>query len=238
MSDSLRPHGLQHARLPCPSLTPRLYSNSRPLSQWFHPTISSTAIPFSSSLQSFPALGSFPVSQFFTSGGQIIGLSASTSVLPGNIENWFPLGQLGWISLQSKGLSRVFSNITVQKHQCFKSIPSSLEKGMAKYFSILALRTPRIVLKAIQLWPKSNTLWLYSGSDRFKGLDLIERVPEELWMKIHNIVQEAVIKTISKEQKCQKAKWLSEEPQQIAVKRKEAKGKGEKQRYTHLNAEC
>ena len=119
MSNSLRPHGLQHARLPCPSPTPRAYSNSCPLSQWCHPTISSSVIPFSSCLQSFPASGSFPVSQFFASGGQSIGVSALASVLLMNIQGWFPLGWTGWISLQSKGLSRVFSNNTVQKHQFF-----------------------------------------------------------------------------------------------------------------------
>ena len=119
MSDSLRPHGLQHTRLPCPSPTPRAYSNSCPLSRWCHPTISSSVIPFSSCLQSFPASRSFLVSQFFTSGDQSIGVSASASVLPMNIQDWFPLGWIGWISLQSKGLSRVFSNATVQKHHFF-----------------------------------------------------------------------------------------------------------------------
>ena len=119
VSDSLQPHGLQYARLPCPSPTPRVYSNSCPLSQWCHPIISSSFIPFSSCLQSFPASGSFPMSQFFASGGQSIGISALASVLPMNIQNWFPLGWTAWISLQSKGLSRVFSNTTVQKHQFF-----------------------------------------------------------------------------------------------------------------------
>ena len=120
MSDSLQPHELQHAKLPCPSSTPGVYSNSCPSSRWCHPTISSSVVPFSSCLQSFPASVSFPVSQFFTSGGQSIEVSASTSVLPINIQNWFPLGLTGWISLQSKGLlSRVFSNTTVQKHQFF-----------------------------------------------------------------------------------------------------------------------
>ena len=110
------PHGLQHTRLPCPSPTPRAYSNSCPSqwSQWCHPTISSSVVPFSSHLQSCPASGSFPVSQFFTSGGQTIRVSAPASVLPVNIQDWFPLE---WISLQSKGLSRVFSNTTVQKHK-------------------------------------------------------------------------------------------------------------------------
>ena len=116
MSDSLQPHGLQHFRPPCPSPTPGVYSNSCPLSRWCHPTISSSVIPFSR-LQSFPASGYFQMSQFFTSGGQSIG--ASASVLPMNIQDWFPLGWAGWVSLQSKGLSRVFSNTTVQKHQFF-----------------------------------------------------------------------------------------------------------------------
>ena len=116
---TLQPHGLQHPRLPCPSPTPRAYSNSYPLSQWCHPTISSSVVPFSSCLQSFPASGSFPVSQFFASAGQSIGASASGSALPMNIQDWFLLWLTGWISLQSKGLSRVFSNTTVQKHQFF-----------------------------------------------------------------------------------------------------------------------
>ena len=119
VSNSFRTRGPQHARPPCPSPTPGVYSNSYPLSWWWHPTISSSVVPFSSRLQSFPALGSFPMSQFFASGGQIIGVSASASVLPMNIQDWFPLGWTGWISLQSKGLSRVFSNTTVQKHQFF-----------------------------------------------------------------------------------------------------------------------
>ena len=106
-----------HARPPCSSPTPRVYSNSCPLSQWYHTTISSSVVPFSSCLQSFPASESFPMSQFFTSGGLSIGVSASASVLP--IQDWFSLGWSGWLSLQSKELSRVFSNITVQKHQFF-----------------------------------------------------------------------------------------------------------------------
>ena len=119
MSDCLQPHGLQHSRPPCPSPTPRVYSNSCPLSQWCHPVISSSVIPFSSHLQSCPASGSFQMSQFFSLGGQSIGVSALTSVLPMNIQNWFPLGWTGWVSLQSRGLSRVFSSTTVQKHQFF-----------------------------------------------------------------------------------------------------------------------
>ena len=119
MSDTLWPHGLQHARLPCPSPTPRAYSNSCPSSQWCHPTISSSVVPFSSHLESCPASGSFPMSQFFSSGGQSIGVSASESFLPMNIQNWFPWRLIGLISLQSKGLSRVFSNTTAQKHPFF-----------------------------------------------------------------------------------------------------------------------
>ena len=117
MSDSLRPHGLQHARLPCPLPTPEAYSNSCPSSQWCHPTTSSSVVPFSSHLQYFPASGSFPMNQLFASGGQ--STSASTSVLPMNTQKWSPLGWTGWISLESKGLTRVFSNTTVQKHQFF-----------------------------------------------------------------------------------------------------------------------
>ena len=116
VSDSLQPHGLQHTTSPCPSPTPRVYSNLCPLSRWCHPTISSFVVPFSSCLQFFPASGSFQMSQFFASGGQSIGVSASASVLPMNIQELFPLGWTGWISLQSKGLSGVFSNTTVQKH--------------------------------------------------------------------------------------------------------------------------
>ena len=119
MSDSLQPHKPQHARPPCPSPTPGVHPNPYPSSWWCHPTISSSVVPFSSCLQSFPASGSFPMSQLFTSGGQSIGVSASTSVLPINTQDWSPLGWTGWISLQSKGLLRVFSNTTVQKHQFF-----------------------------------------------------------------------------------------------------------------------
>ena len=118
---TLRPRGLQHARPPCPSPTPGDYSNSCPLSRWCHPTISSSVIPFSSCLHSSPASGSFQLSQLFASGGQSIGVSASSSVLPLNIQDWFPLGWTGCISLQSKGLSKVFSNTTGQKHQFFSA---------------------------------------------------------------------------------------------------------------------
>ena len=121
VSTYLWPHGLQHARLPCPSQTPRAYSNSGPSSQWCHPTISSFISPFSFRLQSFPASGAFQMSQLFASDGQSIGVSASASVLPMNIQDWFPLEWTSWISLQSKELSRVFSNTTVQKHQFFSA---------------------------------------------------------------------------------------------------------------------
>ena len=137
---TLRPHGLQHTRLPCPSPTPRACSKSCPSSQWWHLTISSSVVPFSC-LQSFPALGSFPVSQVFASGDQSIGVSASASVLATNIQDWFPLGWTGWISLQSKGLSRVFSNTTVQKHQFFST----------QLFLTVQLSRPYMTTKTIAL---------------------------------------------------------------------------------------
>ena len=124
VSDSLRRHGSQHARPPCPSPTPGVYPNPCPLRQWCHPTISSSVVPFSSCPQSFPASRSFQMNHLFTSGGQSIGVSASTSVLPVNTQDPSPLGWTGWISLQSKGLSRVFSNTTLQKHQFFGAQPS------------------------------------------------------------------------------------------------------------------
>ena len=125
MSDSLRPYELQHARPPCPSPTLGVHPNPWLSSWWCHPTISSSVIPFSSCPQSFKTSGSFPMSQLFASGGQSIGVSASTSVLPMNTQDWTPLGWTGWISLQSKGLSRVFSNTTVQQHQFFGAQLSS-----------------------------------------------------------------------------------------------------------------
>ena len=135
MSDSLRPHGLQHTRLSCPSPTPRAYSNSCPSSRWCHLTILSSVFPFFPCLPSFPASGSFLRSQFFASGGQSIGVSASASVLPMNTQDWSPLGWTGWISLQSKGLSRVFSNTTVYcsifsciSGPCQQQYPTSCDK--------------------------------------------------------------------------------------------------------------
>ena len=125
VSDSLRPHELQHARPPCPSPTLRVHSNWCPSSQWCHPAKSSSVVPFSSCPQSLQASGSFPVSQLLAWGGQSTGVSASASVLPMNTQDWFPLGWTGWVSLQSKGLSRVFSNTTVPKHQFFCAQRSS-----------------------------------------------------------------------------------------------------------------
>ena len=129
VSDSLWPHRLQHARPPCQSPTPGVYSTSCSLNRWCHPTISSSVVSFTSHLQSGPALGSFQMSQFFSSGGQMIGVSASALVLPMNIQDSFPLGWTGWISLQSKGLSRVFSSTTVQKHQFFSTQLSLLSNS-------------------------------------------------------------------------------------------------------------
>ena len=125
VSDSLQPHELQHAMSPCPSPTPGVLSDSRPSSQWCHPAISSSVVPFSSCPQSLPASESFPMSQLFTWGGQSTGVSALASFLPKKFQCWSPSEWTGWISLQSKGLSRVFSNTTVQKHQFFSAQPSS-----------------------------------------------------------------------------------------------------------------
>ena len=133
MSDSLLPHELQHARLPCPSPSPRAYSNSCSLSWWCHPTILSSVIPFSSCLQCFRESGSFLMSQLFASGGQSIRASASASVLPMNIQDWFPLRLTGLISLQSKGFSRVFSKTTVQKYQFFGTQSIKCSRNMGSY---------------------------------------------------------------------------------------------------------
>ena len=182
MSDSLRPHESQHARPPCPSTIPRVYSNSYPSSRWCHPAISSSVIPCSSCPQSPPASGSFPMSQLFTWGSQSIGVSASATVLPMNTQDWSPLGWTGWISLQSKGLSRVFSNTIVQKHQFFGAQLSSrsnshihtwlLEKTITltrrtfvgKVMSLLFNMLSRLVITFL---PRSKRLllsWLQSPS--------------------------------------------------------------------------
>ena len=145
MSDSLWPHGLKHARPPCLSPTPGFHPNLCPLSQWCHTTISSYVIPFSFCCQSFPASGSFQKSQLFASGDQSIGVSASTSVLPMNIQDWSPLRWTGWISLQSKGCSRVFPNTTVQKHQFFHVQPSFMVQCSDPY-----MPTRKII--ALTIW--------------------------------------------------------------------------------------
>ena len=129
MPDSLRPHESQHTRPPCPSPTPKVYLNSCPLSQWCHPASSSSVTPFFSCPQSLPASGSFPMSQLYTRGGQSTGVSASASVLPMNTQNWSPLWWTGWIFLQSKGLSRIFSNTTIQRHKFFSAQLSSQSKS-------------------------------------------------------------------------------------------------------------
>ena len=162
MSDSLQPHRLQHARLPCPSPSPKAYSNSCPLSWWCHPTISSSVVPFSSCLQSFPASGSFPLSQFFATGGQSIGASASASVLPMNIQDWFPLGLTGLISLQSKRLSRVFFSTTIQKHQFFSTEPS--------------------------LWSTLASIYDYWKNHSFDYMDLCHKVMSLLFNRLSRFV--------------------------------------------------
>ena len=135
MSDYLRPHGLHHARPPCSSTIPRVNLNLCPLSQWFHPTISSSLIPFSSRLQSFPASGSFQMSQFFASTGQSIGVWSSASVLPMNSQDWFPLGWTGWISLKSKGLQHCSSKASILQHWAFFSTELSGSDGKASAYN-------------------------------------------------------------------------------------------------------
>ena len=185
MSSYLHHNGWQHSRLPCPSPTPGALSDSCPLSQWWHPTISSSVVPFSNCLQSFPASVSFPISQFFESGGQSIGASASASVLPMNIQDWFPLRWTGLISLQSKGLPRVFNN-TVQKHQFFGFLygptltsihdygknhslirQTFLDKIMSLLFLFLSLLFNMLSRLVIDFLPRSKRLlisWLQSPS--------------------------------------------------------------------------
>ena len=142
VSDSLRPHESQHTRPPCPSPTPGGYPNSCPSSWWCHPAISSSVVPFSSCPQSLPASESFPLSQLFEWGSQSIGVSALASVLPMNTQDWSPLGWTGWTSWQSKGLSRVFSNTTVQKHQLFGAQPSS--QSNSHIHTLLVEKQPRL----------------------------------------------------------------------------------------------
>ena len=170
MSDSLRPHEPQHARPPCPSPTPRVHPNPGPLCRWGHPAISSSVVPFSSCPQSLPASGSFPMSQLFASGGQSIGVSASTSVPPMNTQDWSPLGCTGLISLQSKGLARVFSNTTVQKHQFFqlshpymttgKTIALTRQTFVGKVMSVFFNTLSRLVITFL---PRSKHLNLMAA---------------------------------------------------------------------------
>ena len=177
VSNSLQPHGLQHARLLCPSLSPQVCSNSCPLSQWCHPTISSSVIPFSSHLQPFPASGSFPMSQLLTSGGQSIGVSASTSVLPMNIQGWFPLGRTGWISSVQGTLKSLLqhhsSKASILRHSAFfmvqlshpymttgKTIAWTEWTFVSKVMSLLFNMLPRLVITFL---PRSKRLlisWL------------------------------------------------------------------------------
>ena len=150
VSDSLWPHGLQHARLPCPSPTPRAYSNSCPLNQCCHPAISSSVVPFSSCLQSFLASGSFPVSQSFASGGQSIGVSASASDLPMNIEDWFPSGLTGLLSLQSKGLSIHLEGI--HKNSLPILVPAT--------YTVNKLAAPEVTMSWKDIWKVINNCWV------------------------------------------------------------------------------
>ena len=145
VSDSLRPHGLHHIKLPCPSPTPRAYSNSCPSRRWRHPPISSSVVLFSSHLQSFPASGSFPMSQFFASGGHSIGVSASASVLPMDTQDWFPLGWTGLISLQSKGLSRVWLNL-IPCHLSHHIFLSASGEGIFTFVCTLGFLPHRVVV--------------------------------------------------------------------------------------------
>ena len=150
-SDSLRPHESQHARPPCPSPTPRVHSDSHPSSRWCHPAISSSVIPFSSCPQALPASASFPLSQLFIWGGQSTGVSALASFLPKKSQGWSPSEWTGWISLQSKGLSRVFSNTTVQKHPFFGAQPSSQSNSHMTTGKTIALTRRTFVGKVMSL---------------------------------------------------------------------------------------
>ena len=154
MSNSLQPHGQQHARPPCPSPTPRVHPNPHPLSRWCHATISSSVIPFSSCPPSFPASGSFQMSQLFASDSQSIGVSASASILPMNIQDWFPLGWTGWISLQTKELSSVFSNTTVQKHQFFGT-------QLSLFYLVIYFLRPDLKTREYLLFGQFFVFWVF-----------------------------------------------------------------------------
>ena len=163
MSDSLRSHESQHTRPPCPSPSPGVHSNSRLSSWWCHPAISSFVVPFSSCPQSLPASESFPMSQLFAWGGQSTGVSALVSFLPKNAQGWSPLEWTGWISLQSKGLSRVFSNTTVQKHQFFSTQLSSQSSSLSNFQicnTVLLGIVTRLTVHPYVLFYRSEELWL------------------------------------------------------------------------------
>ena len=160
---TLQPHELQHTRPPCPSPTPRVYPNLCPSSRWYHPAMLSSVVPFSSCPPFLPTSGTFPMSQLFAWGGQSIGASASVSVLPMNIQDWFSLGWTGWISLQSKELSRVFSNTTLQKHQFFGAQPSSQSNSH------------------IHTWPLEKRI-LLSEKSQFKRLCMV-------WLQLYDILE-------------------------------------------------
>ena len=181
MSNSLWPHESQHTRPPCPSPTPRVYSNSCPLSWWCHLAISSSVVPFSSCPQSLPASGSFPMSQLFAWGDQSAGVSASASVLSMNSKDWSPLGWTGWISLQSKGLSRVFSNTTVQKHQFFSTQLSSQSNS---HIHTWPLEKPRCIWTYAQLFQSCPNLWVYGLYQNHITLSM--DIAEKAFDKIHH----------------------------------------------------
>ena len=181
---SLPPRGLQHIRLPCPSPSPGACSNSCPLSRWCHPTISSSVIPFSSCLQSFPASRFFPMSQLFASGGESIGVSASASVLPMNIQGWFPLRLTGWISLQSQGLSRVSSNTTVQKHQFFSTQNLGI---LSKKYMWWGFFIPRDFISVGLGWGQTNLFSLRLGWPQWLWEDLEESLAWETVELLHKM---------------------------------------------------
>ena len=169
MSDSFRPHESRHARPHCPSPTPGVHSDSRPLSQWYHPAISSSVVPFSSCPQSLPASEAFPISQLFAWSGQSTGVSALASFLPKNSQGWSPSDWTGWISLQSRGLSRVFSNTTVQKHQFFGAQPSS-QSNSHTYFHVFQHPT-----KGLELLGSKNPKYqlMFVNSNKHLGCLLL-----------------------------------------------------------------
>ena len=181
MSDSFQPHGLQHARPPCSSPTLGVYANSNPLNRWCHPTISSSVIPFSSCLQSFPASGSFQTCQFFTSSGQSIGILASTSILPMNIQDWFSLGWTGWISLQSKGLSRIFTNTTGLT-------------GKGQIFSLALTKLYTLILSTVSVLE----FWLITKSFLLTDAEIMAEYEEV--HRIHEKFIEPCPKSISRSQ--------------------------------------